>query len=240
MQSEHAEVTISTPDGPMTAFVCAPADAAPKPAVLLLMEAFGLTSHIRDVALRIANEGYVVLAPDLYHREPGQRTFSYDEVDEAMATMHRLDLGKAMADDLRAAIAHLKGRPDVRADRIGVTGFCLGGGLTFFAAVELSDEIAAAAGFYGMVLNQWIEAAAEIAVPLALFFGELDPFIPLGRVAQIKSRLAELGKDACVTVYPQAEHGFFCDERDSYDRAAAEDSWRELTAFFRVHLQQAA
>ena len=238
MQIEQAEVTIGTADGPMTAFVCAPADATPKPGVLLLMEAFGLTPHIRAVAGRIAAEGYVVLAPDLYHREPGQRTFSYDEVDEAMATMYRLDFAAAVGDDLRAALAYLKARPDVRAERIGVTGFCLGGGLTFFAAVALSDQIAAAAGFYGMVPNEWIEAADGIAVPLLLFFGALDPFIPLGRVAQIKSRLAELRKEARVLVYPGADHGFFCNERESYDRAAAEDSWRELTAFFRAHLQR--
>jgi len=238
MQIEHAELTIATRDGPMTAFVCGPApeQGRPRPAVLLLMEAFGLTSHIRDVAMRIAGEGYVVLAPDLYHREPGQRTFSYDDVDEAMATMYRLDFTGGLESDLRAALAHLKARPDVRADRVGVTGFCLGGGITFFCAVALSGEIAAAAGFYGMVPNEWLEKVDAIDVPLLLFFGGLDPFIPLGRAAQIKARLAEAGKDARVEVYREADHGFFCHERDSYDAAAAEDSWRTLTAFFATHL----
>lgn len=238
MQTIDADVTVATPDGPMTAFLCAPAaaGAAPLPAVLLLMEAFGLTSHIRDVARRIAREGYVVLAPDLYHREPGPRTFSYDEVDEAMATMYRLDLAGGLERDLRAALAHLKARPDVRADRVGVTGFCLGGGITFFCATALSREIAAAAGFYGMVPNEWLERIDEIAVPLLLFFGGMDPFIPLGRVAQIKTRLAEAGKDARIELYREADHGFFCDERDSYDAEAAADAWQQLTAFFREHL----
>jgi len=239
MQGEQAEVTIDTADGPMTAFVSAPADGTARPAVLLLMEAFGLTAHIRDVALRIAREGYVVLAPDLYHREPGQRTFSYDEVDEAMQAMHRLDLAGGLERDLRAALAALAARPDVRAERIGVTGFCLGGGVTFFCAVALSDLVAAAAGFYGMVPNEWLEKVDAIDVPLLLFFGGLDPFIPLGRVAQIKARLAEAGKDARIELYPEADHGFFCDERDSYDAPAAEDAWRKLTAFFRAHLVDA-
>jgi carboxymethylenebutenolidase len=239
MQIDDAELTLDTPDGPMSAFASAPGGAAPRPGVLLLMEAFGLTSHIRDVARRIAGEGYVVVAPDLYHREPGQRTFSYDELDDAMAAMYRLDLAGGLERDLRAALAHLKARPDVQADRIGVTGFCLGGGVTFFCAVALSDQIAAAAGFYGMVPNEWLERIDEIRVPLMLFFGGLDPFIPLGRVAQVKSRLADAGKDAQIEVYREADHGFFCDERDSYDPDAAADAWHKLTEFFARHLAAA-
>lgn len=239
MQIEASEVTIATPDGPMMAYCAAPAGGAPRPAVLLLMEAFGLTEHMRGVARRIAAEGYVVLAPDLYHREPGQRTFGYEEVEDAMATMYRLDFAGGLERDLRAALGHLATRADVRAERIGVTGFCLGGGVTFFCAVALSDLIAAAAGFYGMVPNEWLERVDAIGVPLLLLFGGLDPFIPLGRIAQIKTRLVEAGKDARVEVYREADHGFFCDERDSYDRDAAESSWRELTAFLRTHLQDA-
>jgi dienelactone hydrolase len=233
------EPILDTPDGPMHAFCCSPADPgdAPRPAVLLLMEAFGLTSHIRDVARRIAREGYVVLAPDLYHREPGQRTFGYEEVEDAMQLMYRLDLAGGLERDLRAALAWLKARPDVDGERIGVTGFCLGGGVTFFCAVTLSSEIAAAAGFYGMVPNEWLERVDAIEVPLLLFFGGLDPYIPLGRVAQIQQRLAEAGKDARIELYREADHGFFCDERDSYDAEAAADAWPKLTAFFAQHLQ---
>src|SRR5262245_14505410 len=101
---QQAELTIATPDGPMSAFVCAPPDGGPRPGVLLLMEAFGLTSHIRDVARRIAAEGYVVVAPDLYHREPGQRTFGYDEVEQGLAAMYRLDFKGGVERDLRAAL----------------------------------------------------------------------------------------------------------------------------------------
>lgn len=239
MRTKDDETTIDTPDGPMSAFCAAPdaASSVPRPGVLLVMEAFGLTSHIRAVARRIAAEGYVVLAPDLYHREPGQRTFAYEEVDEAMQLMYRLDLAGGLERDLRAALAWLKARPGVRADRVGVTGFCLGGGVTFFCAVALSEEIAAAAGFYGMVPNEWLERVDAIGVPLLLFFGGLDPFIPLGRVAQIGQRLAEAGKDARIELYREADHGFFCDERDSYDAEAAADSWRQLTEFFARHLQ---
>ncbi len=237
MQIQQAEVMIPTPSGRMPAFLYIPAEPECKPAVLLLMEAFGVTSHIRNVAARIANEGYVVLVPDLYYRELPNNKFGYDEVEQGMAMMYRLDFGKPMEDDIRAALAYVKSRSDVSPDRVGVTGFCLGGGLTFLTACKLSDAIAAAAPFYGMVLDEWIEAVANITVPVYLFFGGADPFIPLDRVRQIESRFKELGRAYTLKVYPDAEHGFFCHERSSYNRLAALDAWRELTRFFDKHLQ---
>jgi carboxymethylenebutenolidase len=96
----QTKVTISAFDGQMPAVLFTPSAPARKPAVLLLMEAFGLTSHIQDVATRIANEGYVVLAPDLYYRELPNNKFGYDEVEQAMAMMWRLDFGKPMEEDI--------------------------------------------------------------------------------------------------------------------------------------------
>lgn len=239
MQIEQTEVIIPTPDGQMPAFLCTPTKHVRKPAIILLMEAFGLTPHIRDVATRIANEGYVVLTPDLYYRELPNNKFGYDEVDQARAMMYRLDFGQSMEEDMQAALTYVKARPDVYPEKVGVTGFCLGGGLTFFTACKLSDAIAAAAPFYGIVLDEWIDVVKNITVPLYLFFGDADPFIPLERVKQIESRFQEFGKEYTLKVYPNADHGFFCNERSSYDPLAAEHSWGELTRFFHKHLQQA-
>ncbi len=245
MTIEQTEVLISTPDGQMPACLFTPTGcdypeqgtaSHRKPAILLLMEGFGLTSHIRDVAVRIANEGYVVLTPDLYYREPNNK-FGYDEVEQAMAMMWGLDFGKPMENDIRAALAYVKSRSEVNPDLVGVTGFCLGGGLTFFTACKLSNEIAAAAPFYGMVSNEWIDAVKDITVPIYLFFGGQDPFIPGDRIRQIESRFQELGKDYTLKVYPDAGHGFFCHERSDYNHLAAEDAWGELTRFFHQHLQ---
>jgi carboxymethylenebutenolidase len=166
MQIEQSMVMIPTPDGQMPAFLFVPPGLNPKPAVLLLMEAFGLTSHIQEVATRIANEDYVVLTPDLYYRELPNHTFSYDEVEQAMAMMYRLDFGEPIVADLQAALGQLKSRPDVNSSKVGVTGFCLGGGLTFLTACALPGEMAVAAPFYGMVLDEWIEAMPEIKVPM--------------------------------------------------------------------------
>jgi carboxymethylenebutenolidase len=238
VQIEQTEVTIATPDGQMPACLYAPANSDRQPAVILFMEAFGLTQHIRDVAARIANEGYVVLTPDLYYRELPNHKFSYDEVEPAMAMMYRLDFDKPIEDDIRATLAYVKSQPNVYPDRVGVTGFCLGGGLTFLTACKLSDAIAAAAPFYGMVLDEWLEAAIDITVPVYLFFGGVDPFIPLERIRQIESRFKELGKEYTLKVYSDANHGFFCHERSSYNHLAAEDSWHELIRFFHKHLQE--
>ncbi|AFZ28697.1 Carboxymethylenebutenolidase [Gloeocapsa sp. PCC 7428] len=235
MQIEQSEVMIQTPDGQMSAFLCTPVALDRVPAVLLLMEAFGLTAHIQDVAARIAKEGYIVLVPDLYYRELNNK-FGYDEVEQAMAMMWRLDFGKPMEADLQAALSYLKTRSHANSDKIGVTGFCLGGGLTFLTACKFSAEIAAAAPFYGMVLDEWITAVENVTVPIYLFFGGRDPFISRDRIHQIATRFQELGKEYTLKVYPDAEHGFFCNERSSYNRLAAEDAWRELMQFFRKHL----
>lgn len=136
--------------------------------------------------------------------------------------MLRLDHTRFL-DDARASLAFLKSFGN-ESDRVAVTGFCMGGGLTFLTACRLSSEITAAAPFYGIVLDEWIEEITEIEVPVYLFFGAKDPVIPQERVRQVDSRFRELGKNYRLKVYPDADHGFFCNERESYNRAAVENA----------------
>lgn len=195
MPIERLDVMIATANGQMPTLVYTPADHTPRPAILLLMEAFGITPHIQDVATRIANEGYVVLIPDLYYRQLPNNKFGYDEVEKAMAMMWSLDFGKPMEADLQASLSYLKSRSDVQPGKIGVTGFCLGGGLSFLTACKFSDRIVLAAPFYGMVFDEWIEAVTDITVPIYLFFGGIDPFIPINRINQVESRFKALDKE---------------------------------------------
>ena len=243
MRIEQSEVLIETPDGQMPAVLVAPTQPdlfelparGRRPAILLLMEAFGLTSHIRDVAARIANEGYVVLIPDLYYRELPHNKFGYDEVEAARAMALRLDL-KSTEADIEAALAYLKSRSNVYPDKVGVTGFCLGGGLALLTACKFPSAIAAVAsfyGFYGIALEDWFAMLPALTAPAYFFLGEADPFIPLEQVNQFETRLQELGKDYTLKVYPNADHGFFCNERSNYNQSAAEDAWRELIRFFQ-------
>ena len=236
MQIEQKEIIITTPDGEMPAFVCLPAERSSKPAVMVLMEAFGLTKHIRDVTSRIANEGYLAIAPDLYYRELPDNKFGYDEVESAKSMMYSLDFRKTLSEDIKATLDYLKSRVDICSDRIGVTGFCFGGSMTFYTATRFSAEIAVAAPFYGVVLDEWLEAVKDITIPVYLFFGGADSFIPQERVKQIDDRFQELNKDYQLKIYDNADHGFFCHERSSYNPLAAENSWDELTKFLKQHL----
>ncbi|MBE9045908.1 dienelactone hydrolase family protein [Pleurocapsales cyanobacterium LEGE 10410] len=237
MQIEQKEVTIATNDGLMPAFFVVPSENSPKTAVVVLMEAFGLTQHIKDVTVRIAKEGYLAIAPDLYYRDLPNNKFGYDEVSSAKAMMYGLDFSKTLSEDIKATIDYLKSRVDVDSDRIGVMGFCFGGSMAFYTATRFSSEIAIAAPFYSVVLDEWLEAVRDITIPVYLFFGGADPFIPRERIKQIDSRFQELGKNYSLKIYDNANHGFFCQERSSYNQLAAEDSWLELKEFLNKYLQ---
>lgn len=223
---------ILTPDGRMGAYLARPGEPGSFPAVIVAMEAFGLNRHIESVAERIAGEGYVALAPDFYYREV-DRVADYSDLPKAIALMGKLKDERIVA-DLAATLDFLRARSDVRGDRIGMTGFCMGGRITFLAACRL--PIQAAAPFYGGGIAGLLDRAVGIACPMVLFFGEKDAFLPLPEVDRIRDRLAEVGAPAEVVVYPDADHGFFCDERPAYQERAAQDAWQRLCQLFAAHL----
>jgi carboxymethylenebutenolidase len=229
----------------MPAYVARPEGSGPFPGIVVVMEAFGLNAHIKSVAERIAREGYIAIAPDLYYRA-ADRVAGYGDLQKAIGLMMQLDDAKIVA-DIRATIGWLEAQPAIARGKIGMTGFCMGGRVSFLSACHL--PIRAAAPFYGGGIGRVmmpsertrhapIEDAAGITGSLLVFYGDKDGFIPPEEVALVKERLASLGKDAEVIVYPGADHGFFCDERPSYHEAAAQDSWRRLLRFFEKHLAQ--
>ena len=131
-------------------------------------------------------------------------------------------------------------RPRWAPSPIGVTGFCMGGRLSFLAACELPGEIRASAPFYGGGIGALLDRAGEIRCPLHLFFGKLDFFIPEDEVRRIDEKLRALGLDYAIDHYDGAVHGFCCEERrESYHAAAAKDAWTKLEAFFAKHLVRA-
>ena len=227
VQSEMIEVP-----GGMPAFVARP-DGGPRPAVLVIQEAFGLNAHIKDVTQRIAAEGYVALAPDLYWRGGKGRSVAYDDLAEAIRIMQTLKDGEIVT-DVGNAIAYLEKQPTVRADRIGITGFCMGGRVSYLVACELADKIKAAAPFYGGGIP--VDRTAKLKAPVLAFFGEKDAFIPLEFVEQLRREAAAQKKLVEIVVYPGADHGFFCNERASYNAKAAADAWQRLKTFFATHL----
>jgi carboxymethylenebutenolidase len=237
MKIKKGMVEIPGPEATLPAFVARPSSEGPHAAVIVVMEAFGLNDHIKNVTSRLAAEGYVTLAPDLYHREGGV-TVSYDNLPEAIRLMNGLKDEQILA-DTAAAVDYLQQQAFVAAERIGMTGFCMGGRATFLVACN-NPAIKAAVPFYGGGIagsdKAPLDDAGTLEAPMLLLFGEKDAFIPLEQVETIKQRLTDLGKQADTVVYEGADHGFFCDERPSYNTAAAQDAWRRLTEFFARHL----
>jgi carboxymethylenebutenolidase len=245
MEITSGMVKLQAEAGPMPAYQARPAAAGTYPAIVVVQEAFGLNDHIKDVAARLAREGYATLAPDLYYRE-GSAVVGYDNLPEAIRLMTSLWDDKVVK-DMAAAIAYLQQQPFARADKVGVTGFCMGGRITFLTAC-LNSAVKAAVPFYGGGIGSVmqpgertpkapLEHADKLAAPMLLFFGGNDSFIPNDEVEKIKQRLAALKKNAETVVYPGAPHGFFCNERDSYRADAAKDAWERLLKFFGQHLK---
>jgi len=239
MQITTTTIRLRAPDGEMKVHQAQPRGRGQFPAVIVLMEAFGLNDHIKDVAERIAREGYVTVAPDLYYRQP-QGVVGYDQLDAAIGLMQTLVEEKVIA-DLRVVINHLKAQSFVNGGRLGVTGFCMGGTLAFLAACRFPEEIKAAVPFYGggiaaAAATAPLNQVAQVQAPLLCFFGDKDPYIPPADVQKIENTLRSLGKPHAVKVYPDADHGFFCDERASYHAEAAKDAWESMRAWFAEHL----
>ena len=229
----HTEM-IETAGG-MPAYLARPKDGGRGPAVLVIQEAFGLNDHMKDVTRRIAAEGYTALAPDVYWRGGKGRAVGYDDLPAAIGMMQALKDTEVVA-DLAGAIAWLEKQPSVRADRIAITGFCMGGRISYLAACELPDKIRAAVPFYGGGIP--VDKTVKLRCPVLAFFGEKDAFIPLESVEALKAEAKKNGKQVEVVVYPGADHGFFCNERASYQAAAAKDAWERLKKFFATHLKQ--
>ncbi len=229
-------IEIKLAEAAMPAHLAEPEGKGPFPGVIVIMEAYGLVPQICDVANRLAAEGYVALAPDFYYRQLPDNKAGYDQLERAIALMQQVDDEK-FVDDMRATLNFLRSRENVNGQKIGVTGFCMGGRLSFLSACALPDEIAASAPFYGGGIVNHLPQADRIHCPLCLFFGEADPYIPMDQVRQIDAKLEQLGKTYQLKSYPGADHGFFCSERASYQDAAARDAWKTLLSFLSAHLR---
>jgi len=239
MDVTNSTVQLNTPDGKMDSYVAQPKDAGTYPGIVVIQEAFGVNSHIKKVTERIAAEGYVAIAPDIFHRE-SERLIPYSEMAKAIATMQRVVDSKAM-EDVAAAIAHLKSQSNVKASSIGVIGFCMGGRLTYLAAAHHANDIKAAVPYYpgGLTMGNPspLSRTGEIKCPMYLFFGAKDQLIPMDQAGQINTELTSKKVAFQMKIYPEAGHGFFCDERGSYHEASAKDAWEKTKSFFAQHLK---
>lgn len=209
-------------------YVAQPA-ARPRGAVVVLQEIFGVNSHIRSVADGYAAAGYLALAPATFHRvKPGvDLGYSQDDMGAGMALKAAVEALPApgVMQDIQAAIHHASS-----AGKVGVVGYCWGGLLTWRAACALSG-ISAAVPYYGGGMTADADAARRPTCPVLAHFGDQDHWIPLEGVEKFKQ--AQPGVE--VHIYP-ANHGFNCDQRASYNAAAAQLARERTLAFFAKHL----
>jgi carboxymethylenebutenolidase len=198
------------------------------PGVIVIQEWWGLVPHIEHIADRLADEGFVALAPDLYH---GKTTTSPDEAGKLMMAM-RVD---EVERDLAGAIRHLAAQPEVTSRKIGTVGFCMGGALSLFAASKNRD-VGACVIFYGGHPKIQPDLPHLEATVLGLYAGK-DGFVTPHRVKDLDRELTRLGKRHEFHTYENADHAFFNDHRpEVYDAAAAADAWARTVTFLRREL----
>lgn len=229
----------------MEIFTYSPDGSGKRPAVIVIQEIFGVNDHMKDVANRYADAGFVAAAPDLFHREGKGVTVPFDDMKRGSGIRGKLSNDDIIA-DVSATVAFLKDNPNVDGDNIGIVGFCFGGMVSYLAASSVPGIQAAAIYYGGGILPRpdapadtprLLDATADsINVPMIGFWGDTDGGIPVGNVDLIESTLKAKGKDYESHTYEGAGHGFFCDARGTYNEAAAKDSFSRAISFFNKNL----
>ncbi len=219
-----------------------PATAGKYPVVLVIPEIFGMHEHIKDTTRRFAKEGFLSITFEPYAREGG--VLNLPDIESVRKVVDSVPDGRIMG-DLDALVFYAKQHPAVRADRIGVTGFCRGGMYTLLFAAH-SRDVKAAVAWYGQLRPAKkagirtvgpLDVAAQINSPVLGLYGEADLGIPVADVKEMEIALKGAGKTAEFVIYPGAPHAFFADYRPSYRDEAAKDAWGRCTAWFNKYLK---
>jgi carboxymethylenebutenolidase len=221
------EVRYPGPASQIFAYLARPRQAGTYPAIVVIHENQGLNEHTRDIARRFAKEGFVGLAVDLVSRAGGTMADTAQNTG-FLGRSNPLDL----VADLQASVDYLKQQPFVRANALGVTGFCLGGSYAFELAIS-SPDIRAAVPWYGTVGR--IDQLGQTRAAILAIYGGTDARVT-NQSGQVRERLQAAGKTFEIKVYEGAGHAFFNDTRPSYNAAAAADAWAQALAWFRRHL----
>lgn len=236
---EAGSVTIPVGDFQMPAYRAQPAGKKNLPVILVASEIFGVHEHIADVCRRLAKQGYLAIAPELFVRHGNAG--SYTDIPKLISEV----VGKAsdaqVNGDLDATVAWAAANGgDV--SRLGITGFCWGGRTTWSYAAH-NPKVAAAVAWYGPVARSYfagdksiIDRAASIKTPVLGLYGAADGGIPVDTLTQLEAALKAAGNTQCeFVVYPDTPHAFYADYRPSYRKAAADDAWGRALAWFKRH-----
>lgn len=243
MEIETRWVKVPNRELEIDAYLAEPVGEGSFPGIIVIQEIFGVNSHIRSVTERIAQEGYVAIAPAIFQRTAPGFEVGYTQEDTLLGREHK-DKTKAeeLLTDILASIHFLKSTPKVKPDFFGTIGFCFGGHVVYLAATL--PDVKATASFYGGGIATMmpgggpptITRTSEIKGTLYAFFGTEDPLIPNEQADQIETELEKYSISHKVFRY-SAGHGFFCDQRADYNTAAASDAWEQVKELFQKTLK---
>ncbi|MGO9876499.1 MAG: dienelactone hydrolase family protein [Acidimicrobiia bacterium] len=239
----YEQVAIRTHDGECPAYVFTPSDAIRHPAVIFFMDGLGIRPTIFEMGQRLADQGYVVLVPDLFYRagryealDPKQ-VFASGDVRSAIGHLFASTDNRRAGADTAAFLAYLDSRDDVAGTRVGTTGYCMGGAMSLTAAGTYPERIAAAASFHGGNLATDSDLtphrlASRIAARVYVAGADHDDSYPLEMAARLEQALTDAGVDHRCEIYPEALHGWTMTDFPVYNEAAAERHWAELITLF--------
>jgi carboxymethylenebutenolidase len=216
--------------GSTSGYLSAP-DGDRGPGLVVIQEWWGLVDHIKDVTDRFAREGFVALAPDLFH---GKTTTDPNEAGQLLGS---LSVDQA-AKDLRGAIDYLLDQAGATGGKVGVIGFCMGGQIAMFAGTVSPDKVGAVANFYGIhpVVQQATDLT-KLKAPVLGTFAEGDQMTPPSAAQELEQRVRQQGLQTDFKVYPGTTHAFFNDTRkEVYNADAARDAWDRSLRWFKQHL----
>jgi carboxymethylenebutenolidase len=215
-------------------------DGDPKGGVVVIQEIFGVNDHIEDVCGRLASAGWLAVAPHLFHRT-GDPQLGYTDMEEGRAHAGKMT-AEGVLEDVDAAVARLADA-GIPAGRTGIVGFCMGGTIAMLAAVH--RDLGAAVTFYGGGVTEGrfgfgslVDEAPRLRAPWLGLYGDLDTGIPVAGVEELRIAAAKSGQPTEIVRYPDAGHGFNCDQRDSYHEPSATDAWRRTLEWFDRHLAE--
>ncbi len=231
------EVSIPTADGAMPAYRAQPAQGGPFPLILVVQEIFGVHEHIKDICRRLAKLGYQAIAPELFARQGDPRQYSV--IQDILTKIVAQVPDSQVMSDLDACVAWAKNHA-ADTTRLGITGFCWGGRITWLYAAH-NPGVKAGVAWYGRLVGAAgaltpkhpIDLAGDLKAPVLGLYGGLDQGIPLDSVDKMQAALAAAGKNSRIHVYDNAPHAFNADYRPSYRKEEAEDGWRRMQAWFK-------
>jgi carboxymethylenebutenolidase len=237
---QTAKVKISQDNLQISAYLAQPQAPGSYPGVVVLQEIFGVNVHIREVTERIAQQGYVAIAPALFQRQSPDFETGYTPEDIEIGRKYAWTQTQAseLLRDIQSAIDYLKTLPHVKPDSFGCIGFCFGGHVAYLAATL--PDIKASASFYGAGIttrtpgggNPTISRTPDIQGTIYTFFGMEDASIPAAQVDEIAAQLEKYKISHRVFRYDGSDHGFFCNHRASYNPQAAADAWEQVKQLF--------